>query len=128
MQERRLFPRYPWERAVELCGAQGRCYTARASDISVAGIGLSLSRDAVTSLAQGGGSLLGPGDHLIVLMKADSAHALPMDLRLHCRVKEVRRVSRDSYVAGTWFEKLDPAVERTLGDMVEAARKARWGD
>lgn len=125
MQERRLYPRYPWEHAVQLRGPQGESFDAMSSDISVAGIGLELSRESVLALAQGG-SILSPGDHVRVLLRASDTGIL-RDLDLRCRVKEVRRISHERYVAGTWFEELDERTEHVLGGLVAAAQRARWG-
>ncbi|MCG6965732.1 MAG: PilZ domain-containing protein [Chromatiaceae bacterium] len=125
MQERRLFLRYPWERPVVLRSPGGQSWDAVSTDISVAGIGLRLTRETVTALAQGG-TILSPGDHMLVLVPA-AVSGTARGLNLQCRVKEVRRQSLDQYVAGAWFENVETDTEAVLARLVEAARRARWG-
>jgi hypothetical protein len=124
MHERRLYPRFPWVREVQLRGARGERFAARSFDLSVAGIGLEVSRDGVVGLAQSGG-ILCPGDHVGVLLSSAVA-AAQGDLDLPCRVKEVRRVSLGRYVVGTWFEGLDDASQTVLEELVDDARRRRW--
>ena len=125
MQERRLYPRFPWAHSVRLRGARVEQFQAMSSDISVGGIGLELTRESVVALAQGG-HILGPGDHLRVVLPADVAGGRG-ELDLRCRVRGVRRVSQEKYVAGTWFEQLDPGSEDVIDGLIEVAQKARWG-
>jgi hypothetical protein len=124
MRERRLYPRFAWECEVQLCGGAGDGFAARSLDLSVAGIGLALSREAVVGLAQRG-SILCPGDHLVVVLPPTVATAMA-ELALDCRVKEVRRVALHSYVVGTWFEQLDENARAVLEALVDAARRRRW--
>ena len=124
MHERRLYRRFPWVREVHVRGPRGERFATRSFDLSVAGIGLEVSRDGVVGLAQSAG-ILCPGDHVDVVLPSAVA-AAPGDLVLHCRVKEVRRVSLGKYVVGTWFEGLDSAGQAVLEELVDEARRRRW--
>ncbi len=125
MQERRLYPRFPWACALELRGPQDGCHAAQSTDLSVTGIGLQLCRAGVVGLAQSM-SILAPGDRLRILVSARRA-GIPNDLDLACRVREVRRLSIDKYLIGTWFEKLDAPGLVALETLVDSARQRRWG-
>ncbi len=109
---------------MQLRGAAGDRFAARSLDLSVAGIGLALSREAVVGLAQRG-SILCPGDRLRVVLPPSVATAMA-ELALDCRVKEVRRIALHSYVVGTWFEPLDDNARAVLEALVEEARRRRW--
>lgn len=121
MEERRLFPRFTFARPVELRSPDGAGFGAESNEISAAGVGMLVSRDAVVSLAQGG-SLLTPGDPLDV-----SINGAEDDLELpgvHCRVKHVRRLSQDRYLVSVWFAELDSAQKRVVDRLIEQARAA----
>jgi len=125
MQERRLYPRFPWACELELRGLQGGRFAAHATDLSITGIGLEVCREGVVGLAQGM-SILAPGDRLRILVPARAA-GIPNDLDLVCRVREVRRLSLGQYLVGTWFEKLDAAGMMALESLIDSARQRRWG-
>ena len=124
MHERRLYRRFPGVREVHLRGPRGGRFAARSFDLSVAGIGLEVSRDGVVGLAQSA-AILCPGDHVDVVLPSAVA-AAQGGLDLYCRVKEVRRVSLGKYVVGAWFEKLDSASQAALEELVDDARRRRW--
>jgi hypothetical protein len=125
MHERRLYPRFPWARSVQLRSARGQRFAARSLDLSVAGIGLEMGREGVLGLAQSG-SILCPGDRLEVVLPS-AVLAAQGDLDLQCRVKEVRRISLEKYIVGIWFEELDHASQAALEKLVDDARQRRWG-
>ena len=126
MQERRLFPRYPIERSVELLGAQGARFQARTSDISATGLGLRLSRAAVLALAQGG-TILTTGDDIQLAVARGSSDPWPGELSLNCRVKHVRRLSQDEYLVGVWLIDPSPAQKSGLEALVAEARSSGAG-
>ena len=112
MQERRLFLRHSFSQSVELRGPKGTRYDVRSSDISVVGISLLMPRHIVVALAQGG-SILTIGDRFQVLLPGTLNPSLEGGLTLECRVKHVRRLSREEYQVGVWF--LDPTPGQKAG-------------
>ena len=121
MHDRRLFPRYPFERPVTLRDPRGTEFEVRSCDISVAGMGLLLPHTAVVALAQGG-KLLTIGDRCQLVLAGtlnDSPHG---GLTLECRVKHVRRLSHDEYQVGVWFADPTSGQKAGLTALVEQAR------
>ena len=121
MKERRLFPRYSFTQSVELRGPRGARFDARSSDISDVGISLLMSRDAVVALAQGG-SILTTGDRFQVLMPGTLNASLEGGLTLECRVRHVRRLSREEYQVGAWFVDPTPGQRTGLAALLDAAK------
>lgn len=121
MQERRLSPRYAYAQPVELSDRRGVRYQGRSSDISVTGIGLLLSRNVVVALAQGG-SILTTGDRFQLILPGTLNPSSQGGLTLECRVRHVRRLSREEYQVGAWF--VDPSAGQKSGiaALAEAAR------
>jgi hypothetical protein len=114
MLERRIVPRYPFERPVELSSPQGRQFVAEGCDISAVGICMTLSHAAVVALAQGGG-LLTPGDAVQVEIALPMAQqAAEVRLAVACRVSHVRRQSQDRYIVAARFANLRRAEQETL--------------
>ena len=124
MQERRISPRFSFERSVELRGPQGVLFDARSSDISVTGMGLLLSRAVVVALAQGG-SILTMGDGLQLVLPGTLNHSSQGGLTLDCRVRHVRRMSHEEYQVGVWFTNPTPGQQAGLAVLVEEARPPR---
>ncbi|MDJ0739982.1 MAG: PilZ domain-containing protein [Gammaproteobacteria bacterium] len=123
MQERRLHPRFPVSWAARLGRGEGAWFDAEASDISIAGLGLSVSRDAVIALAQDGG-LLTPGDTIeIRFVGGDGGPQTP--LVYECLVRQVRRISQDRYVVGGLFVAMARQQEQALLDAIAAVHKPR---
>ena len=121
MQERRLFPRYMFERQVQLRGPRGETFDARGCDLSIAGIGLQLRRPVVQALAQGG-SVLTIGDPFELILSTAGDHARWAGLTLACRVKHVRRLSQEEYLVAAWFSNLDSAQKAALETLLERIR------
>jgi len=121
MQESRLTIRYAYSQPVELSDRRGVRYQGRSSDISITGIGLYLSRNVVVAMAQGG-SVLTTGDRFQLILPGTLNPSSQGGLTLECRVRHVRRLSRDEYQVGVWF--VDPSAGQKDGiaALVEAAR------
>lgn len=124
MPERRVFPRFPLERPVELRGPDGARFDVRSSDISVAGIGLRVSHTMVVALAQGG-TILTTGDRFELVLPGTLNASAQGGLTLGCRVKQVRRLSQHEYHVGAWFIDPTPGQKDGLAALVDAARSAR---
>ena len=124
MQERRLYPRYPFEQPVELRGPKGDRFQARTCDISVAGMGVQLSHAMVVALAQGG-MLLTTGDDFRLVLPGTLNDAMKGELTLDCRVKHVRRLSQNDYQVAVRF--VDPTAGQRAGlaTLVEGAKSTR---
>jgi hypothetical protein len=114
MQERRLTPRYTYTQPVELRDRRGVRYQGSSCEISVSGISLLLSRNVVVAMAQGG-SLLNTGDRFQLILSGTLNPSTQGGLTLECRVRHVRRLSREEYQVGVWF------VEPTTGQMAGIA-------
>ena len=120
-EDRRISPRYSYTQSVELRGPDGARFEARSCDISAIGMSLLMTRDVVVALAQGG-SILTTGDHFQLLLPGTLNPSLEGGLTLDCRVRHVRRLSREEYQVGAWF--LDPTSGQQAGleALVESAR------
>jgi hypothetical protein len=110
--DRRISPRYSYTQSVELRGLDGARFEARSSDISAVGMSLLMAREVVVALAQGG-SILTTGDRFQLLLPGTLNLSLEGGLTLDCRVRHVRRLSRDEYQVGAWF--LDPTSGQQAG-------------
>ena len=110
---------------VTVCGAGAQRFAAITSDVSLHGMGLTMARDAVVSLAQGG-ALLMPGDRIEVVL---SRHVASADgvigPTLNGRVRHVRRLSQRDYHIGVWFDGLDPPQQSALDAIVDQAQPHR---
>lgn len=121
MHERRLSHRYAYTRPVELRDRRGVRYQGRSCDISVSGIGLLLSRNVVVALAQGG-SILTTGDRFRLILSGTLNASSQGGLTLECRVRYVRRLSRDGYEVGVWFVEPSAGQQAGIEALVEDAR------
>ena len=84
---------------------------------------LLMTRDSVVALAQGG-SVLTTGDHFQMLLPGTLNASVAGGLTLECRVRHVRRLSREEYQVGAWF--LDPTEGQQAGiNALVAAAKPR---
>jgi hypothetical protein len=117
MQERRLYPRVSLDYPVALRGANGRRFAARSVDVSMAGVGVLVSRETVQALARGG-AVLTAGDNFQVTLGAEGPGVLCLD----CRAQVVRRLSLDQYHVAALFHGLDADAESALAALIEAAR------
>ncbi|MCB1774868.1 MAG: PilZ domain-containing protein [Gammaproteobacteria bacterium] len=124
MEERRLFPRYPFEHDVELSNADGAVAAAQTSELSAVGVGMLVSRDGVIALAQGG-TLLTPGDALVATLPEPRGPDGRWLTRVACRVKQVRRISVDRYVVSAWFEDASDAQQVAIARLLEQAQRER---
>ena len=111
-EDRRLSPRYSFVQPLELRGPDGACFEASSCDISTIGLSLLMARDAVVALAQGG-SILTTGDRFQLLLPGTLNSSVEGGLTLQCRVRHVRRLSREKYQVGVWF--LDPTSGQQAG-------------
>jgi hypothetical protein len=118
MQERRLYPRVSLDYPVALRGGNGRRFAARSVDISMAGVGLLVSREAVQALAQGG-AVLTAGDNFQVTLGSEGPGALCVD----CRAQVVRRLSLDQYHVAALFHGLDADAESAVASLIQSARR-----
>lgn len=120
MQDRRRSPRYSFTRPMVVSGRGGEVFEARSSDISATAIGLLMARSVVVALAQGG-SILTTGDRF-ELAFAQGGTSDPADgLHLDCRVRHVRRLSREQYVVGAQFTDMTPGQEAALSMLLHEA-------
>ncbi len=128
MQERRLYPRYQFTLPVGVHGPDGYRASVQSCEISVSGLGLTMSRAAVTALAQGG-TVLTPGDHLWVSLpgvpdsSVEDVPAVAAGRGLACRAVFVRRLALDQYVAAVAFVAPDATQQRAITELVEQARQ-----
>ncbi|MGB5201250.1 MAG: PilZ domain-containing protein [Sedimenticolaceae bacterium] len=126
MQERRLYPRYQFTLPVGVHGPDGYRASVQSCEISVSGLGLAMSRAAVTALAQGG-TVLTPGDRLWVSLPGvpdsavDDVPAVAAGRGLACRAVLVRRLALDQYIAAVAFVAPDAAQQRAIAELVEQA-------
>jgi hypothetical protein len=118
MQERRLYPRVSLDHPVALRGGNGRRFAARSVDISMAGVGVVVSREAVQALAQGG-AVLTAGDSFQVTLGPEGPGVLCLD----CRAQVVRRLSLDQYHVAALFHGLDAGAQSALVALIESARQ-----
>lgn len=119
MQERRRVPRFNYACALPVRRAGGEQLPAFTTDVSLTGMGLKITRQALLVLADGD-RLLMPGDRFeIVLPAADPARE--SQLGLSARVRHVRRVSLEQYHVGVWFDACEPPQEAALARFVEQA-------
>lgn len=115
--ERRMHPRYRTSWMVEIGRGDNDWFEATLSDVSLASFALSTSRDAVVSLAGGGGMVL-PGDllHLRFIEGID----WPTDCAsFACLVRQVRRVSQANYFIGGEFGALTAAQNAALAQGIK---------
>lgn len=114
-QERRLVPRYSCSGTVQVGDERGRRFSAESRDVSLNGMAVLLSREAVLALAQSGGQLMA-GDSLLVSLDGDGAETA----ELWCRTGHVRRISRAECHVGLWFTGLEPAEEARLQEWISS--------
>ncbi len=107
-----MYPRFSYSQEVELRDHDGVRFDAESCDISIAGMGMFMSRDVAVAMAQGG-SVLTPGDRFRVLLPGTLNPSLEGGLTLECQVKHARRLSRDRYQVGVLF--LNPSAGQTAG-------------
>jgi hypothetical protein len=124
MEERRLYPRHVFEHTVELCGTDGRVHGAETTELTAIGVGMLVSHDDVVALAQGG-AILTPGDGVSISLPDPRGPEGRWLSRVHCRVKQVRRISVDRYVVGVWFDGLSPTQQAAISRLVEQASEGR---
>jgi hypothetical protein len=108
-----------------VCRESGRRFGARTSDVSVDGMGLYLTHEAVLALAQGG-NLLTPGDAFDVVLSpnVEDADAI-IGPRLGSRVRHVRRLARDEFLVGIRFNDLDSGQRAAIQAIVDRAQANR---
>lgn len=108
---------------VTVCRSGETRFAAETVDVSLTGMGLSIPRDAVVALAQGG-SVLTPGDtfDLIISPFVEAADGV-IGPRLEARVRHVRRLSQYLYHVGVWFDALDQGQQSTLQAIVDKAQR-----
>lgn len=123
MQERRLYPRYPAEWPVRLSHDAVAWQEAETCNVSVAGIGLTVSRATVVALARNG-NLLMPGDPIQLQFVAGSG-CPGIEAPVECQVKQVRRVSQAEYVVGAEFVALSAIHARQLQQAVDQLARPR---
>jgi len=121
MEDRRLSPRYACTQPVELRDRRGVRYQGRTCEISNSGISLLLSRNVVVAMAQGG-SILTTGDRFKMILSGTLNPSPQGGLTLECRVRHVRRLSREEYQIGVWFVEPSVGQKAGLAALVEAAR------
>ena len=80
-----------------------------------------MGREGVVALAQGG-SILTTGDQFELLLPGTLNPSLVGGLTLACRVRHVRRLSRDEYQVGAWFLDPTPGQLAGLAALVDAAK------
>lgn len=125
MEERRLHPRFSFEQDVELRANGGASYPASTRDLSAAGLAMLVSRDTVNGLARSD-HILSTGDPLEIVLPSAAGVELGAPLQVHCRVKQVRRLSLERYVLSVWFDDGSASVNGILAQVVErASRDAR---
>lgn len=124
MEERRLYPRYSFDHGIELISAEGAQFDARMTELSAIGVGMTVSRDAVVGLAQGG-SILTPGDLLEVSLPEPRGPDGRWLSRLNCRVKQVRRLSLDRYLVSVWFESISEGQQTAVSRLLDQAHKGK---
>ena len=120
-EDRRISPRYSYTQSLELRGTDGARFEARSCDISAVGMSLLMARHVVVALAQGG-SILTIGDRFQLLLPGTLNPSLDGGLTLNCRVRHVRRLSREEYQVGAWFLDPTPGQRAGLKALVESAR------
>jgi len=121
MEDRRLSPRYACTQPVELRDRRGVRYQGRTCEISSSGISMLLSRNVVVAMAQGG-SILTTGDRFKLILSGTLNPSPQGGLTLECRVRHVRRLSREEYQIGVWFVEPSVGQKAGLAALVEAAR------
>ncbi len=125
MQERRLYPRYPAEWSVQLSHDAVVWHDAETCNVSVAGLGLTVSRSAVVALARNG-NLLMPGDSIQVQFVGGTC-CPRIEAPLEYLIKQVRRVSRSEYVVGGEFVALSSIQAQQLQQAVDQLVRQRAG-
>lgn len=121
MHERRHSPRFQIEWPVVVKDRDGQAYPTRVCDISSLGIGLHLPEAAARALAEGG-SVITPGDPLQVCLAA-GGDVLHRAVECDCRVRHVRRLSRDSYLVGALFVDDTPDACDAVAALIAHARE-----
>lgn len=120
-----MVPRYRYNVEVTVCRENGLRFAARTSDVSVDGMGLYLTHDAIRALAQGG-NLLTPGDVFDVVLAPNVEDADAMiGPRLGGRVRHVRRLSQHEFVVGIRFNQLDSGQRAAVQTIVDQAQADR---
>ena len=117
MQERRLYPRFPAEWSVQLSHDAAAWHDAETCNVSVAGLGFTVTRATVVALARNG-NLLMPGDSIQVQF-VDGPGCPGMDAAVECLIKQVRRVSQAEYVVGGEFVALSSIQARQMQQAVD---------
>ena len=123
MQERRLYPRYPAEWSVQLSHDGVAWHDAGTCNVSVVGLGLTVSRSAVVALAPNG-NLLMPGDSIQVQF-VGGLGCPGIEAAVECLIKQVRRVSQAEYVVGGEFVALSSIQARQLQQAVDQLVRQR---
>lgn len=120
-----MVPRYRYSMELTVCRESGRRFAARTCDVSIDGMGLYLTHDAVLALAQGG-NLLTPGDSFDVVLSpnVEDADAI-IGPRLGSRVRHVRRLSRNEFLVGIRFNDLDANQQTAVQAVLDRAQGNR---
>lgn len=114
MIERRLHRRFLLTLDVRLRRADTDWQSATTCDLSPAAVGLQLTRDTVRALG-GSGNILLPGERIMLVFGDSEADRHD---EFTCRVRQVRRISRNEYVAGAAFDALTTSNERVLRELL----------
>ena len=119
MPERRRVPRFNYSCALQVRRAGGVQLPAFTTDVSLTGMGLTLTRKALLGLVDDEHTLM-PGDRFeVILPVVDLANQAQAGLS--ARVRHVRRVSLEQYHVGVWFDAGDASQEAALARFVEQA-------
>jgi hypothetical protein len=89
-------------------------------------MGLLLPHAVVVELAQGG-SILTTGDRFQLVLSGTLNPSSQGGLTLNCRVRHVRRLSREEYQVGVWFVDPSPGQKTGLAALVDEANPAVSG-
>lgn len=118
--ERRLYKRFETDSAVEMFAEDGAEFSARALNVSLAGMQLVCDRDVVRAVAPKGEKTT-PDQSPVVRLRFSLPRAGDVsEIEADCRIVLVRRVSEQSYHLHVQYEFFQGNGYNELEDFVDA--------
>ena len=121
MTERRHFPRYACELDFMIIAEPDLYYPVTATDISEAGISLTVSQSVMNSLAEAN-TTLEIGNKFLLAQTERYEPANAIEQSIPCQVMHARRLSQDFYVIGAWFNNTSSTETDLINHWIQISR------